>query len=111
MLSVVTDMCRQMARTRDSSSDSDSDSASCWRRPPPSDDECDDAIMLKSHQLRSLQRDPNIVLSIRVMIALETRAFQFMIQKGVVCLFILDETICDAKIGHSFCMFICGHIW
>jgi len=59
-----------MARTGDSSDDSDSDgdiAVSRWRRPPPSDDECDDAIVLKSHQLRSSQRDSNIVLNIRVM--------------------------------------------
>jgi len=70
----VTDMCRTMARTGDRSSDSESDSevAGRWCRPPPSDDECDDAIMLKSHQLRSLQRDSNIVLNIRVMIALKS---------------------------------------
>jgi len=61
-------MCRKMARTGDSSGDSDSDGdVSRWRRPPPSDDECDDAIVLKSHQLRSGQRDSNIVLNIRVM--------------------------------------------
>jgi len=65
----VTEMCRKMARTGDNSSDSESDSevAGRWHRPPPSDDECDDAITLKSHQLRSLQRDSNIVLNIRVM--------------------------------------------
>jgi len=61
-------MCRKMARTGDSSSDSDSEVAGGWRRPLPSDDECDDAIVLKSHQLRSIQRDSNIVLNIRVMI-------------------------------------------
>jgi len=61
-------MCRKMARTGDSSSDSDSEVTGRWRRPLPSDDECDDAIMLKSHQLRSVHRDPNIVLNIRVMI-------------------------------------------
>jgi len=63
-------MCRKMARTGDSSSDSESDGDGTgrWRRPPPSDEECDDAIMLKSHQLRSHQRDSNIVLNIRVVI-------------------------------------------
>ena len=66
----VTDMCRKMARTGDcSSDDSDSEVAGRWHRPLPSDDECDDAIMLKSHQLRSRQRDSNIVLNIRVMTA------------------------------------------
>jgi len=66
----VTDMCRKMARTGDSSSDADSDTevAGRWRRPPPSDDECDETITLKSHHLRSLQRDSNIVLNIRVML-------------------------------------------
>ena len=66
----VADMCRKMARTGNSSSDSESDGevTGRWRRPPPSDDECDDAIMLKSHQLRSHQRDSNIVLNIRVVI-------------------------------------------
>ena len=71
MLLNMSDMCRKMARTGNSSSDSESDSevAGRWRRPPPSDDECDDAVMLKSHQLRSVQRDNNIVLNIRVTIA------------------------------------------
>jgi len=75
----VADMCRKMARTGNSSSDSESDSevASRWRRPPPSDDECDDALMLKSHQLRSLQRDSNIVLNIRVMTALAKQLGSF----------------------------------
>ena len=69
-MSDVADMCRKMARTGDSSSDSESDGDGTgrWRRPPPSDEECDDAIMLKSHQLRSHQRDSNIVLNIRVVI-------------------------------------------
>jgi len=58
-----------MARTGDSASDSDSDSelAGRWRRPLPSDDECDDAITLRSHDLRAIARDSNIVLNIRVM--------------------------------------------
>jgi len=74
-------MCRKMARTGDSSDDSDSGGdvgAGRWRRPPPSDDECDDAIVLKSHQLRSVQRDSNIVLNIRVMKAhARTHSFLF----------------------------------
>jgi len=63
------DMCRKMARTGDSSSEDEADTevgGGRWRRPPPSDDECDETITLKSHHLRSLQRDPNIVLNIRV---------------------------------------------
>jgi len=71
VVSDVTDMCRKMARTAgDSSDDSDSDvdGTGRWRRPPPSDDECDDAITLKSYQLRSSQRDANIVLNIRVIV-------------------------------------------
>ena len=68
---VTTDMCRKMARTGNSSSDeSDTEVSGQWRRPPPSDDECDETITLKSHHLRSLQRDPNIVLNIRVMMLL-----------------------------------------
>jgi len=67
-------MCRKMARTGDNTSDSegsDTEAGGRWRRPLPlSDDECDDAVTLKSHHLRSLQRDQNIVLNIRVYTAL-----------------------------------------
>ena len=72
VLPSVTEMCRKMARTGDGSSDSESDTevAGRWRRPPPSDDECDETITLKSHHLCSLQRDTNIVLNIRVLLAI-----------------------------------------